>query len=182
MNFTEIANARYSCRKYNREQAVEEEKLQAVLAAAALAPSACNGQPYQITVCTGEAAQAVAQATKDLKINTFVDQAPVLLVISETPYCKMAALGAKIKHNDYRSMDIGILSAYITAEAAAQGLGSCIIGWFDGKNVAKICDTAGTVRLIITLGYALDEPRPKKRKSTDTLVRFLSSPSDENMV
>ncbi len=182
MNFTEIAKARYSCRKYDQAHAVEDEKLQAILAAAALAPSACNGQPYHITVCTGEAAQAVAQATKDLKINTFVDQAPVLLVISEAPYCKMAALGAKIKHNDYRSIDIGILSAYITAEAAAQGLGSCIIGWLDSNKIGKICGIEGTVRLVITLGYASDEPRPKKRKPFDTLVRFLNSPLGGNNI
>lgn len=182
MNFTEIAKARYSCRKYDRERAVEDEKLQAILASAALSPSACNGQPYHITVCTGEIAQAVAQATKDLKINTFADQAPVLLVISEAPYCKTAAFGAKIKHNDYRSIDIGILSAYITAEAAAQGLGSCIIGWFDGKKIGKICGIEEPIRLVIALGYALDEPRPKKRKSFDALVHFLDCLPDKTDV
>ncbi len=172
MNFTEIANSRYSCRRYDSERAVEEEKLQAVLQAALLSPSACNGQPYHITVCRGEIAKQVARETKDVKINTFVDQAPVLLVISEAPYCKMAAVGAKIKHNDYRSIDIGILSAYITAEAAAQGLGTCIIGWLDSQKIGKICGVDGTVRLVITLGYALDEARPKKRKPMDELVSF----------
>lgn len=170
MNFTEIAAARYSCRKYNSERPIEPEKLRAVLESARLAPSACNGQPYHITVCTGEVAKEAARATRDLKINTFVDQAPVLLVISEEPYCKMAALGAKLKHNDYRSIDIGILSAYLTAEAAAQGLGSCIIGWLDSDKLCKICGVSGTIRLVISLGYALDEPREKKRKTFDELI------------
>ncbi|MBQ7288204.1 MAG: nitroreductase family protein [Clostridia bacterium] len=172
MNFNEIAKARYSCRKYDSARAVEEEKLQAILESAVLSPSACNGQPYHITVCKGEMAQQVARSTKDMKINTFVDQAPILLVISEEPYCKMAALGAKIKHNDYRSIDIGILSAYITAEAAAQGLGTCIIGWLDSDKICKICGIEGTVRLVISLGYALDEPRPKKRKDFNDLITF----------
>lgn len=170
MNFTEIAKARYSCRKYDSNRPVESEKLQAILESARLAPSACNGQPYHITVCTGEKAREVARSTKKIKINTFVDQAPVLLVISEKPYCKMAALGAKIKHNDYRSIDIGIVSAYITAEAAAQGLGSCIIGWLDSDKICKLCGIDGTVRLVITLGYALDTPREKKRKTTEELI------------
>lgn len=170
MNFTEIAKARYSCRKYDENRPVEAEKLAAILESARLAPSACNGQPYHITVCTGEKAKEVARSTKDMKINTFVDQAPVLLVISEEPYCKMAALGAKIKHNDYRSIDIGIVCAYITAEAAAQGLGSCIIGWLDSDKICKLCGIDGTVRLVITLGYALDEPREKKRKKTEELI------------
>lgn len=170
MNFTEIAKARYSCRKYDETRPVEPEKLQAILESARLAPSACNGQPYHITVCTGEKAREVARTTRDMKINTFVDQAPVLLIISEEPYCKMAALGAKLKHNDYRSIDIGIVSAYITAEAAAQGLGSCIIGWLDSDKICKLCGINGTVRLVITLGYALDEGRDKKRKTTEELI------------
>ena len=170
MNFTEIAKARYSCRKYDETRPVEPEKLQAILESARLAPSACNGQPYHITVCTGEKAKEVARTTRDMKINTFVDQAPVLLIISEEPYCKMAALGAKLKHNDYRSIDIGIVSAYITAEAAAQGLGSCIIGWLDSDKICKLCGINGTVRLVITLGYALDEGRDKKRKTTEELI------------
>ena len=170
MNFTEIAKARYSCRKYDETRPVEPEKLQAILESARLAPSACNGQPYHITVCTGEKAREVARTTRDMKINTFVDQAPVLLIISEEPYCKMAALGAKLKHNDYRTIDIGIVSAYITAEAAAQGLGSCIIGWLDSDKICKLCGINGTVRLVITLGYALDEGRDKKRKTTEELI------------
>ena len=63
MNFTEIAENRQSCRSYNIEFAVEQEKLDRILASARLAPSACNGQPYQITVCKGEAAKQVAKAT-----------------------------------------------------------------------------------------------------------------------
>lgn len=172
MNFKEIAQNRYSCRKYDTSRMVEEEKLQAILNAAILSPSACNGQPYHITVCTGETAKKVAISTKDLKINTFVTQAPVLLVISEEPYSKMAALGAKIKHNDYRSIDIGILSAYITAEATAQGLGSCIIGWLDSDKIQKICGIKNPVRLVITLGYPLDEAKPKKRKSFEELISY----------
>ena len=175
MNFTELANARYSCRAYDRDRQVESEKVQAVLQAGLLAPSACNGQPYHITVCTGELAKQVARTTRDLKINTFVDQAPVLLVISEKPYCKMAAVGAKLKHNDYRSIDIGILAAYLTAEATAQGLGSCIIGWLDSDKIQALCDIDGTVRLVITLGYALDTPRPKKRKAQDELITILDA-------
>ena len=54
MNFTEIANNRQSCRNYDAERAVEQEKLDAILESARLSPSACNGQPYLMTVCRGE--------------------------------------------------------------------------------------------------------------------------------
>ena len=173
MNFTEIAQARYSCRSYDSQRPVEEEKLQAILEAGRLAPSACNGQPYHFTLCRGETARAVLVTTQDMGINKFAPQAPACIVISEMPYTKSAALGAKIKKNDYRSIDIGITAAYMTAEATAQGLGSCILGWLDSKKIQDICNLEGTVRLVITLGYPTDEARPKKRKALDELVTYL---------
>ena len=123
MDFLQIAQTRQSCRSYDETRPVEKEKLDAVLEAARLAPSACNGQPYKLTVCQGNAAKEVAAATMGMGMNKFASQAPVMIVISEMPYVKSAALGAKVKGNDYRSIDIGIVAAYITAETTAQGLG-----------------------------------------------------------
>lgn len=175
MNFTEIAKTRQSCRSYNPEREVEQEKLDAILETARLAPSACNAQPYLITVCKGECAKNVAKATQGMGLNKFAPDAPILLVISEMPYNTTAALGAKVKNNDYRSIDIGILSAYITAEATAQGLSTCILGWLDDKEIRKLCNLEHPVRLVITLGYAKDDDklRPKKRKDMGDLVKFV---------
>ena len=175
MNFTEIAENRQSCRAYNPDRAVEQEKLDRILESARLSPSACNGQPYQITVCRGEAAKRVALATQGMGMNKFAVDAPVMLVLSEMPYVATAALGAKVKKNDYRSIDIGIAAAYITAEATAQGLGTCILGWLDDAKIREICGMEGTVRLVITLGYAKedDKLRPKKRKDMDELVKIV---------
>ena len=171
MNFMEIAQTRQSCRAYDEARVVEREKLDAILEAARLAPSACNGQPYHFTVCKGDTAKEVAKTTQGMGMNKFAAQAPVLIVISEMPYVKSAALGAKVKNNDYRSMDIGIATAYLTAEAAAQGLGTCILGWFDDEKVRKICGIEHPVRLVITLGYPKDDViRPKKRKDKTELV------------
>jgi nitroreductase len=175
MNFTEIAENRQSCRNYDPERAVEQEKLDRVLASARLAPSACNGQPYQITVCRGEVARKVAKATQGMGMNKFATDAPLMLVLSEMPYVASAALGAKVKKNDYRSIDIGIVAAYITAEATAQGLSTCILGWLDDGAIREICSLEGAVRLVITLGYAKadDKLRTKKRKELDELIRVV---------
>ncbi len=172
MNFLEIAQARQSCRSYDESRDVESEKLEAVLTAARLAPSACNGQPYHFTVCRGETAKVVAGATTGMGLNKFAAQAPILIVISEMPYSKSAALGARVKNNDYRSIDIGIAAAYLTAEATAQGLGTCILGWLDDGKIRQICGLKSPVRLVITLGYAKegDKLRTKKRKELDELV------------
>ena len=173
MNFNEIALARYSCRSYDSQRPVEDEKINAILASGRLAPSACNGQPYHFTVCRGETAKAVAAATQGMGMNKFASQAPICIVISEMPYVKSAALGAKVKGNDYRSIDIGIATAYLTAEATAQGLATCILGWLDDKKIREICGLEHPVRLVITLGYPADSNRPKKRKDLEELVTEL---------
>ena len=172
MDFYEIARLRQSCRSYDSNRAVENEKIEAILASTRLSPSACNGQPYRLTVCCGESAKEVAKATTGMGMNKFALDAPVLIVLSEEPYVKSAALGAKVKGNDYRSIDIGIAAAYLTAEATAQGLGSCILGWFDDDKIRKICHLEHPVRLVITLGYAKagDPLREKKRKNEEELI------------
>ncbi|MBQ7338926.1 MAG: nitroreductase family protein [Clostridia bacterium] len=173
MNFYDIASTRQSCRSYNADKVVEQEKIDRILQVARLSPSACNGQPYLISVCKGEAAKQVAVAVQGMGMNKFAADAPIMLVISEKPYVKSAALGAKVKGNDYRSIDIGILTAYITAAATECGLDSCILGWFDDEKIRQICHLDAPVRLVITLGYAKDDDklRPKKRKASEELVQ-----------
>lgn len=172
MDFLEIAKKRQSCRSYDEAKEVEQEKLDAILEAGRLAPSACNGQPYHFTVCRGETAKAVAAATAGMGMNKFASQAPVLIVISEQAYVKSAALGARVKKNDYRSIDIGIAAAYLTAQATSLGLSTCILGWLDDGKIRQLCGLDHPVRLVITLGYAKegDPLRPKKRKPISELV------------
>ena len=174
MNFMEIAQTRQSCRSYDTARPVEAEKIEAMLAAARLAPSACNGQPYYFTVCRGEVAKEVEKAARGVAgLNKFATDAPVVIVVSEKPYVKSAAMGAKLKNNDYRSIDIGIAVAYLTAEAAAQGLGTCILGWLDDAKIRQICDLDQPVRLLVTVGYPKeDDPlRKKVRKDLSELAK-----------
>ena len=175
MNFLEIANARQSCRRYDPDRCVEQDKLDAILEALRLSPSACNGQPYHFTICRGDLAKEAALLTRGMGgMNKFAVDAPVLIIISEMPYVKSAAMGAKVKGNDYRSIDIGIATAYLTAEASAQGLGTCILGWFDNDKIKSICELKGDVRLVICIGYAAenDKLRDKKRKDLSSLISF----------
>ena len=176
MNFMEIARNRQSCRHYDETRAVEPEKLEAILEAYRLSPSACNCQPYHVTVCQGELAKEVALLTRGLgAMNKFAVQAPVMLVLSGMPYNKSAAFAAAKKKIDYRSIDIGIACAYLTAEATAQGLSTCILGWFDDAKLRELCGLEYPVRLVITVGYAKegDPLRTKKRKPMEELVTRL---------
>ena len=128
-----------------------------------------------IPVCQGEIAKNVAKCTTTMGMNKFVPNAPVLIVISDEPYNKTAAFGAKVKKLDYRSMDIGIATAYLTSEATAQGIESCIIGWLNDKKIQNICNLQYPVRLVIALGYAKADYklRAKKRKSINEIATFL---------
>ena len=175
MNFSEIAKKRQSCRIYDNLKNVEDEKIQAILESAILSPSACNAQPYHFTVCKGEKAKEVAEATRGMGMNKFTEDVPVMIVISEEAYNKTAGVGAILKDNDYRTIDIGIACAYLTAEATAQGLETCILGWLDDKKIRKICDLKHPVRLVVALGYPKEnyELREKKRKSFDELVTVI---------
>lgn len=175
MNFMEIAQNRQSCRSFDENRPVEREKLDSVLQAVRLAPSACNGQPYHLTVCHGKKAKDAAAATVTLGMNRFATQAPVIIVFSEAPYVKTAAFGAKVRGIDYRSIDIGIAAAYLTAEAAVQGLGSCILGWVNDKKLRQICGVEDKVHLVVALGYPKegDKLRKKLRKEISELVTEL---------
>ena len=175
MNFNEIAKTRQSCRYFDNVKQVEDEKIQAILESTILSPSACNAQPYHFTVCKGEKAKEVAEATRGMGMNKFTTDVPVMIVISEEAYNKTAGVGAILKDNDYRSIDIGIACAYLTAEATAQGLETCILGWLDDKKIRKICNLKHPVRLVVALGYPKEnyELREKKRKSFDELITVI---------
>lgn len=172
MDFSELVQLRQSCRNYDAEREVEDDKIKTILASTRLSPSACNSQPYHFTVCKGETAKAVAKAVQSMGMNKFASDVPVMIVISEENYNKTASVGSKFKGNDYRSIDIGIATAFLTAQATELGLGTCILGWFDDKKIRQICNLKNPVRLVVALGYAKEDDvlRNKKRKSYDELV------------
>jgi len=172
----ELILRRQSDRKYS-DRPVEEEKLERIIEAARMAPSACNAQPWKFVVVNDpEKLGRVAKAAsaKVLGMNMFVEQAPVLIVIvRESPNFSSKA-GGLIKSKDYSHIDIGIAAENICLQAAAEGLGSCILGWFDEKEVRSILGIPGSkrVELIISLGYSLSEYRQKRRKPKEITVSF----------
>ena len=165
MEFESLINVRQSCRGYT-DTPVSDEIINKIIEAANSAPSACNGQPYYLTVCKGEKAKGIAKLTAGMGLNKFATEAPALIVVSEKPYVRSAAVGAKLKNNDYRSIDIGIVTSYITLAAANLQVSSCILGWFDEEKIQKLLNIKDRIRLVILLGYPKDDKiRPKKRKS-----------------
>lgn len=172
----DLLRSRQSDRKYSSKP-VEREKIENIIEAGRIAPSACNAQPWKfIVVDEPEILMQLSDAAsaKLLGMNGFVNQAPVIIVIVRESPNLSARAGALVKQKDYSLMDIGIATAHMCLQAEAEGLGSCIIGWFDENRVRKLLNIPGSkrVELLITTGYSLAEKREKRRKPPEETVAY----------
>lgn len=176
IDMLELIRSRQSDRKYS-DKPVEQEKLGRIIEAGRMAPSACNAQPWKFVVVTDpELIRNLAEAAsaKLIGMNTFVNQSPALIVIIRESPNLSSKVGATIKNKDYSLIDIGIAAENICLQARAEGIGSCILGWFDEKMVKKLLSIPSSkrVELIITLGYSLSHQKDKKRKTSEETVSF----------
>ncbi len=180
MNFIELVRQRQSVRRYTGRP-VETEKLERCLEAARLAPSASNSQPWSFIVVDEPGLKdQVARLTYDevLSFNRFVSTAPILVVmVLERPKV-ITRLGAAIKKLEYPLIDIGIAAEHFCLQAASEGLGTCMLGWFNARPIRKLLNIPGskTIGLIVTVGYAPDDYRlrEKKRKPFEQVVFYNS--------
>jgi nitroreductase len=176
MKFLELVQSRQSDRAY-LDKPVEKEKIERILEAARLAPSACNAQPWKFVVVTdSEKRMQIADATasKLLSMNHFTKQAPVQLALVEENANFTSSVGGMLTNKHYPHIDLGIVASHICLAAADEGLGSCMIGWCDEKKVRKVLDIPRNKRvmLVILLGYSAQKLREKKRKSKEEIVSW----------
>ena len=167
MTFLDLARRRQSDRGFI-DRKVEREQIERCLTAAMVAPSACNSQPWFFVVVDDPAlCTAVAERLCDQVMNRFALSAPVLVaVVAEQP-ALLPRLGSLIKDKPYYLMDIGMAVENFCLQAADEGFGTCIIGWFDEPGVQKLLGIPKTKRvpLVIALGYPCDPAvRTKVRK------------------
>jgi nitroreductase len=172
----ELIRTRQSDRSYS-DRPVENEKIDRILEAGRMAPSACNAQPWKFIVVTDPELKtrlSEAASARLLGMNSFVNQAPLLLVVIREKANMSSRIGATVKNKDYSLIDIGIASENICLQARAEGIGSCMIGWFDEKQVKNILGIPASkrVELIITLGYPAKELREKRRKPLKEIVSY----------
>ena len=166
MNFLELAQKRYSCRAY-RPDPVEDEKLQQVLEAMRLAPSATNLQPYRFIV--------VHTAGREAELNRvyyqpwFV-QPPIIICACAIP----AAAWRRVDGKRYTDIDVAIAMDHLTLAATDVGLGTCWVASFDVRAAHEVLGIPpGIEPLAFTpLGYPADQLEPKERKPLSELVRY----------
>ena len=168
MLFIELAKKRYSVRSYKSDP-VENDKLQQVLEAARLAPTAGNRQPFQLIVAHTSGREVELRRIYD---RPWFVEAPVVI-------CACAILSEAWVRGDgksYADVDVAIAMDHLTLAAADMGLGTCWIGAFDPLAVREVLDLPDGVEPIALtpLGYPNDQPRPKKRKPLAQLVRYES--------
>ena len=166
MDFLDFVSTRQSVRAFDAGRPVEKEKIERIISSARLSPSACNAQPWHIIVVDDpELKNKVADATsaRALGMNHFTKQAPVHIVLVEEKVNLTSGLGGWVKQKDYAQMDMGVLAAHIVLAAHAEGLGSCILGWFNEPKMRELLMIPDSKRiwLDIAIGYSAQPLRPK---------------------
>ena len=175
MDFLRLVMSRQSDRAYDKEHSVEPEKLERILEAARLAPSACNAQPWKFVVVTDrELSRKVGKAAAGLGMNKFAKDAPVHILIVEESANITSLLGGKVKDKHFPLIDVGIAASHIVLAAESEGLGSCILGWFDEKEIKQLTGMPASKRLLLAIivGYPLKEKRKKIRKVKEKVISY----------
>ena len=175
MDFLQLVASRQSDRAYDMTRPVEPEKLERILEAARLAPSACNAQPWKFVVVTDrELSRKVGKAAAGLGMNKFAKDAPVHILIVEESANITSLLGGKVKDKHFPLIDVGIAASHIVLAAESEGLGSCILGWFDEKEIKQLTGIPASKRLLldIIVGYPLKEKRKKIRKVKEKVISY----------
>jgi len=167
MEYTDLISARYSVRAY-RPDPVEDEKLQEVLDAARLAPTAANRQPFKIVVM--HTAGREAEIGRIYHRPWFV-QAPLVIGV-----CAISSL-AWVRESDRfnaRLIDTAIVCDHLILAAANLGLGTCWVAAFNVEAARSVLQLPEEVEPVIftPLGYPADQPGAKTRKPLSELVHY----------
>ena len=166
MEVTEAILKRKSIRKY-RNEPIPEDKLQKVLEAARLAPSASNQQQWKFVVVRD------AEKRKQLSIaangQAHVASAPAVIAGVATLTDRMMMCGISTY-----PVDLAIAIDHMTLAAVSEGLGSCWIGAFSQEQAKKVIGVPDKYMIVglLTLGVPVEEGRAKTRKSLKEIVCY----------
>lgn len=167
----DLIKQRQSCRDYNPDKIVEKEKIDYLLNCGFYAPSARNRQPWRyVVVEKGEKADLVRKACQPVAgANKFLDNVNTFLVVFERPRDIPARLSEIVKIQDFRPLDVGISTAYVSLAAEEQGLGLCYIGMYLEKQIQKALDVKDTVRIVLAVGYPAENEAKRQKTRRDTV-------------
>ncbi len=165
MTVLEAIRKRYSCRAY-QERSIEPEKLESILEAARLAPSARNAQDWRFVVVTEkETKRQVAGTTNRPEV--FEKAGAIIAGCSNSDYVMRCgqAIGP---------IDVAIAFEHICLQATELGLGTCWIGSFDPEKVRRILSIPDDIAIIelMAVGYPADNRPEPKREPMDRIICY----------
>lgn len=167
MDFLELAKKRYSCRSFSNKK-VEREKLEKILEAGRVAPTAVNYQPQRILVL-----QEKEQLEKLCECTPYGWSAPVIMIVC---YDKNVSWKRKYDGKDEGIVDASIVTTHMMLEITDLGLGTTWIGSFDPEKVRKVYQIPEHYEIIalLPIGYPSEEASPsvshEKRNSFGEFV------------
>lgn len=165
MKVFEAIKNRFSCRKYT-DRPIEKEKLEQILEAARLAPSANNSQDWKLVVVQNSMLRKKLAKTTG---QSFIGSAPVIIVAVNLKPEDISANGIRTS-----TIDLAIAVDHVTLAATELGLASCWIGSFDQDETKKVLQIPDQYKILALLpvGYAADFPGPKNRKAFAEIISF----------
>jgi nitroreductase len=165
MAVLDVIRKRYSCRSY-QEKSVEQDKLDCILEAARLAPSARNTQDWRFVVVTDKAIKSKVATTTN-RPEVFEKAGAIIAACSNSDHVMRCgqAIGP---------IDVAIALEHICLQAADLGLGTCWIGSFDADKVRQILSIPDDVDIIelMAVGYPADNKPEPKREPIETIVCY----------
>ena len=153
MNFSELIKERYSCREFSNKD-VEKEKIDIILEATRLAPTACNFQPQRILLLTNK------EKINELKECTrFTFDAPIILALC---YDKNVSWKRKYDNKDEGVIDIGIIATHLMLQITELGLASTLVGAFNPEKAREILNIPDnySIELLLPFGYPTENAKP----------------------
>lgn len=179
MSVFKVISERYSVRNYENK-IIEDEKLDLILEAARLAPSASNSQLWHFYVVKNEEKRKALAGKmplgSHLVANSFIAEAPVVIVATAGPIDLIHRVASFIVNKKWYYLDVAIALEHMALTAWDLGIGSCWIGWFDEKKVKSLLDIpkGEEVIALLTLGYPKpgNVSLPKKRKNKEEIINY----------
>lgn len=174
MDFIELAKNRYSVRKY-QEREIEREKLEYVLQAGRIAPSAVNFQPWRFIVAREAGMKETVCSTYN---RDWIKAAPAIIVLCGVH----GEAWRRADGKDHCDIDVAIAADHMTLAAVEKGLGTCWVCNFDSMALAKALRLPkGTEpAVLLPIGYPADSADPErhgdKRKAEEEIIFWDSVP------
>ncbi|MBC8415965.1 MAG: nitroreductase family protein [Candidatus Cloacimonetes bacterium] len=162
----ECIKERYSVRKF-LDKPVEQEKIDTLLEAARLAPSASNKQTWHFVVIRDQ--EKRKQLTNICRGQKFVSEAPITIAVCNSNLDYIMTCGQKAP-----VIDGAIAGEHIVLQAVELGLGSCWIGAFYHDKMAELINLPQDYEItgLLPIGYPAVEKGNRDLKSIEEIVTY----------